>query len=169
MKTLSIMAGLLLLSACATFRGPPGPKLYDNIVLVTMSENVLLVPQSIEKEFIRVMSTRQTEFSQTEVAKQGDLRVVPACGPRTMKVTQDITGVAMSDVTKLSYWIFRPTATKTDEVRVTINTTVEDCETGKRLGIHSESENGTDPASVLSSLASSDISIAYSYQRAPRP
>jgi hypothetical protein len=59
------------LLGCATFRGELGPKLYDNATSLIISDNTLLLPQTTDKDFMRIVLTRLSEFTDTEIKGQG--------------------------------------------------------------------------------------------------
>jgi hypothetical protein len=102
-----------------------------------------------------------------------------SCGELTrmrLKITQDIASIVVSNVNDirtgffLSY-LFRGsvTSTKNDDISISINTSVVDCESGKKLGAVSYQSNGRDPIDLLKQLASWNVLYAYGYQHAPRP
>jgi hypothetical protein len=176
MKSIYLLCLLLLtvISGCSIFRGPPGPKLYDNVLIVINSDNTLLQQQSSDKEFkelqqsgdkdmMRIVRTRLNEFSEDELASHGDLKVVPACGPRTLKIIQDIESISVSSLVEAG----RKSFTKSDDIHVSISTSIEDCESGKKLGKFSHQYNGQDLVAVVKYIASWDVSDAYEYQYGP--
>ena len=165
------------LLGCATISKEPGPKLYDNATFSIISDNTLLVPQTTDsKDFMRIILTRLSEFTDTEIKEQGGLNVVPLCGPRTLKITQDIASIVVSSVNEvfigrfLSYLVKGlVTSTKNDDVSISINTSVVDCESGKKLGAVSyQSARGKNPIDLLKELAALNVYYAYSYQYGPK-
>lgn len=164
-----------VISGCSIFLGPK-PKLYDNAFVVINSDNTLILQQSSDKEFkglqqsgdkemMRIIRTRLNEFTEDELASRGDLKVVPACGPRTLKIIQDIESVSVSSLAEFG----RKSFTKSDDIHVSISTAVEDCESGKKLVKFSYQNKGQDIIKVVKALASWNVSYAYGYQYGPRP
>lgn len=173
MKNKLIICGAIAsLSGCAAMKGPPGPKLYDNVTIAVTSENALVVPSTVDKDFMRILTARMTQFTEQEISSQGDLQIAQACGPRTLKLSQDIASVTLSGqaYTSGSMNPFRAsvTTTKGDDVRIMIDMVVQDCETGKKLYTYSYSHNGLDAAQVLKDHASWNVSYMYSLQHGPR-
>jgi|GEM_PF-3174053 len=162
-----LIAAVIVLSGCAT--GPAGPRLYDNAVIVINSENALLLQQQIDHNFMRIVNIRMNEFAADAIAAYGDLKVVPACGPRTMKIMQDVQSLSITNLVEISPGFWSTKSKKKDNVRALVGTTVTDCETGVRLGKIANSEDGQDPFAVLRKLVRENISDAYDYQNGPRP
>lgn len=182
MKNIYLLCMLLLtvISGCSTFRGPPGPKLYDHAFIVVNSDNTLLQQQSSDKELkelqqsggkdmLRIVRTRLNEFTEDELASQGDLKVVSVCGPRTLKITQDIVSISASSLTDIKVGFMGGSATgkKSDDVFVSISTTIEDCESGIKLVKYSYHNNGRELIAVVKDIASDNVSKAYDYQYGP--
>jgi hypothetical protein len=169
-KIFTVVLIALTLSACSIFRGPPEPKLYDNATLVITSNNVLLTPQTLDNEFMRTVRARLNGYTESELASEGDLKVVQTCGPRTLKIVQDIASVNIGSHTDVSLgFFFRSATTKTSsDISVSITEVVEDCETGRKLFDSSDSRDGDDIVTILSDLAHRSVKNAYEYQRRPR-
>lgn len=170
LKVATGMSFLLSIVSCSIFLGPPGPKLYDNIVLEIYSDNAILIPRTLDKEFMRTVRERLKDATEVEVESQGDLKVVSSCETRTLKVIQDIASVSMASYSETTAGVLRSSATtkRNDDVNITIKTTVIDCESSKKLAIFSYPNSGADPAAVLQKLASWNIAYTYGYQRGPR-
>lgn len=148
------------------------PIIYDNATISIVTDNVLLFPQMSEKEFIKILATRLTDFTTAEIAKQGNLKVTPACGPRTLKVVQEITGITANTVTDIStgfflFQLFRgsATSTKSDNISINTTTTVFDCESGKTLGIQNYQYDGPNPIESLQAIAWYNVWYTYTHQR----
>jgi hypothetical protein len=168
-KIFTVALVVLALSACSIFRGPPGPKLYDNATLVITSNNVLLTPQTLDNEFMRTVRARLNGYTESELASEGDLKLVQTCGPRTLKIVQDIASVNIGSHTHVSLGLFLSATAKTiSDISVSITEVVEDCETGRKLFDSSDSKDGADIATILSDLAHRSVKEAYDYQRRPR-
>jgi hypothetical protein len=169
MLTVALSSSLGLVG-CAAMKGPPGPKLYDNVVFITKTDSVLLLPPTLDKEFVSVVRSRLHDTSKRELTNYGDLKNVDDCAPRTLKITQDITGITVSGETYSAGSIFRPavTTTKKDDVRVSNDVIVQDCVTGKTLESFSYYTNGLDPTDVIRWLSQANVSYVYNHQHGPR-
>ena len=180
MKNIYLLCMLTAVISGCTFLLGPRPKLYDNAFIVIKSDNTLILQQSSDKELkdlqqssdkemMRIVRTRLNEFTEDELASRGDLKVVPTCGPRTLKITQDIESIGASSLTDINSGFTGRSSTekKSDDVFLSTSTTIEDCESGKKLVKFSYQNNGRDLIQVIKYLASLNISYAYSYQYGP--
>jgi len=175
MKRLIVLVAMtILVSGCASFRGEPGPKLYDNATISIVSDNILL-PQTIDKDFTQIVIMRLNEFTKSEIERQGNLEVAPECAPRTLKITQEITSIVVSSISEvhtgfLPFQIFRgsATATKGDDIAISTSTSVYDCESGKKLGAYDYTTNNPNPIDLLKYLAAVNVSFVYRYQHGSR-
>jgi hypothetical protein len=145
---------------------------YYNATLSVVSDNVLLFPQTQDKEFIKILASRLNDVTKAEIENRGSLKVIPACGPRTLKVVQEITGITANTVTDVStgffvFQLFRGSATSTKSDMIYINTTtsVIDCENGKTLGAYSYQGYGQSPIETLQSIAAYNVYYVYDHQR----
>lgn len=169
MKLVIAVMSVVLFAGCAT---RTGPKLYDNAMLVVTTENAMLAQQQPrDSDFMRTLTLRLNEFTEAELAANGDLKSVKACGPRTMQIVQDLESLNIGNVTEVSGGFFRRSATavKNDDVRMSIGTKVIDCATGAQLMKFSYQNNGPDPFEVLKKLARWNVREAYVQQLAPAP
>lgn len=148
------------------------PVNYDNIIISITTENALMFTQGTDKNFLPLLSSRLKDITQTEISKQGNLIIVSTCGPRTLKFTQEITGITMTTVTDvntgfLPFQIIRGSATSTKSDVISVNTTaiISDCETGKILGSYPYQSSGQNPVDALQSLAYYNVYYAYNHQR----
>lgn len=181
MKNLWLLSFLIAaISGCSHFKGSPSPKLYDNAFIVITNENTLVhqssdqelknLQQSDDKEMMRIVRARLTEFTEDELASRGDLKIVSSCQPRTLKITQDIESIIATSLAKVKLgWWFSASGEKSDDIQVSINTSIEDCESGKKLAKFSEDNHGQDLISVLKDIASDNVSNAYKYQHTRSP
>ncbi len=169
MRNKLILCGTVAaLSACSTI-GTYGDKAYDNAVLVVVTENALLIPTTIDKDFIKLIGDRLNKFTALEFERLGRLQLTDKCGPRTLKVTQEVSGLTISGLTQSTAGgFFKPSVTtsKNDEVRATIDLTVQDCETGKKFRTYSYTHSGKDPAQVLKDFAGWNAGYAHRHQNA---
>ena len=172
MKTISllILFSITAISGCAKSRGPMGPKLYDNAFVVIKSNATAVRTQTDDKDILRVTHTRLGEFTSDELVAQGDLKPVQTCGPRTLKITQDIQSLGTESAIIVKHKLFstRTIGEQHDDFRVSINTTIEDCETGKRFETFTYDNHGIDLVEVLKTLASWNVAEAYRFQHGPR-
>ena len=169
-----LLATTMMIFGCASYRGEPGPKLYDNATISIISNNILL-PQIVDKDFTQIVITRLDEFTKSEIQGQGNLELTPECGQRTLKIIQDITSIVIGSVTEvrtgfLPFQIFRgsATATKGEDIAISTIISVYDCESGKRLGTYNYTSNSQNPIDSLKYLAAWNVSFAYRYQYGPR-
>jgi predicted secreted protein len=172
---------ITIFSGCTVFRDlflQPLPKQYDNAFILIKSENALVQQQSSDKEFkglqqtndkdiLRVAHARLNESTEDELASQGDLKVVTACKTRTLKITQDIENINVSSLVQVKRGFWRwstSTGTQSDDIHVSISTTIEDCESGKKLAKFTYENNGQDLIAIIRKLASWNVTKAYEYQ-----
>jgi hypothetical protein len=120
----------------------------------------------IVKEFMPIVPERLKEYTEAEVAVQGGLKVVPTCGPKTLKMTQDIESISVGSKADMSFNIFRSSATasKSDDIRISINTFIIDCESGKKLVTFSYQNKGQDLIVILKELAKWNVQYLYDCQ-----
>ncbi len=167
-KAVFVIATVSLLTVACAAR-PTGHKIYDKVVLVSKTDNILLSPSNISPEFIKIFSARIHDFSETELTSQGDLELVTSCGPRTLKVMQDVASLGVgsqSEASTSGFFVPKATAKASSEITVTITTTITDCETNKILKKFTYSNNGQDPAAVLQTISNWNIYEVYQRQRA---
>jgi hypothetical protein len=150
------------------------PIMYDNTTVSVVTDNVLLFPQMSDKEFMKILSSRLNDATKAEIAKQGRLKVISACGPKTLKIVQEITGITVNTVTDVStgfflFQLFRgsATSTKSDNFSINTTTTVIDCESSKTLGVQNYQYDGQNPIESLQAIAWYNVWYAYTHQRGP--
>ncbi|MFA6498235.1 MAG: hypothetical protein WCV64_02755 [Desulfurivibrionaceae bacterium] len=98
------------------------------------TDGAITVPPDVSKEFIETIRARAITITQDELAKQGDMTPVDACGPKVMKVTQDITAISMSQNLVVSRGFFGAITQDTkQEVNISTSLKLEDCQTGKLI------------------------------------
>lgn len=148
------------------------PILYDNAAISVVTDNVLLFPQTQDRDFIKILSSRLNDATKTEIENRGSLKVISACGPRTLRVVQEITGITANTVTDVStgffvFQLFRGSATSTKSDMIYINTTtsVIDCESGKTMGSYNYQGYGQSPIETLQSIAAYNVYYVYEHQR----
>jgi hypothetical protein len=170
-RTISVSILLLIatISGCSSFRKPPGPKLYDYAFVVIKSDATVVTTQAEENDVLRIAHLRLSEFTSDELSARGDLKAVQMCGPRTLKITEDIQSIGTESAVSVKHKLFwsRSTGEQHEDFRVSINTIVEDCVTGKRLESFTYDNHGIDLVAVLKTLASWNVSEAYRYQHGP--
>jgi hypothetical protein len=168
---------IVILAGCAVLNKfkDPGPVLYDNAIISIVTDNVLLIPKMPDNDFMPILVTRLNEFTKAEIQKQGDLKVISDCRPRTLKIVQDVTGITANTVTDVStgfflFQVFRgsATATKGDEIYINTITTVMDCQSGRTLGTYNCQGWGQNPTEALQSAAWYSVTYAYEHQRGQR-
>jgi len=176
MKKITVLLIIgLILSGCAPMKRlqkATEPIRYDNTVISIVADNVLLFPKMTDKDFIPLLSTRLNDITKTEIAKQGNLKIISACEPRTLKFTQEITGITVNTVTDVNtgFFMFQiirgsATSTKSDVIYINTVTTISDCETGKILGSYPYQSYGQNPVDILQSLAYYNVYYVYDHQR----
>lgn len=148
------------------------PILYDNAIISVVTDNILLFPKMDDKDFIPAISTRLNDITKTELTKQGSLKLISECEPRTLRVAQEITGITVSTVTDVNtgFFLFQllrggATSTKSDMIYINTVTTVSDCETGKVLGSYNYQSSGQNPIDILQSIAGYNVYYVYNHQR----
>lgn len=151
----------LALSACTTTRGP---KLYDNLTLVVKTENTLIVPTSTDREFLKIVSARLQDFTETAVNAEGDLKVTGACGPRTLRIVQDLVSVSLGSQSEYTTGFVSAKTKTQQDLHVSASITIQDCELGKNLWKSVETESGQNPSEILQGLAEKGVSEAYGVQ-----
>mgnify|MGYP003385364679 CR=1 FL=1 len=160
---IAIAVAVATTAGCAS--KPTGPKLYNDVFLVTKADGVITVPVNLSKEFIESIRARAAKIAQTEVAQQGDMNIVESCGPKVMKVVQEITSVSMSENLVSSFGFFGGVTQDTkQETRISTSMRVEDCQSGKLIFAYDFDKKGTNPAEILLSAVNHNISRAYRYQ-----
>jgi hypothetical protein len=174
MKKIMFAAFMLtFLAGCAGFdRLMPIFILYDNITYSIVTDKILVHPPTNDNNIIPVLATRLNDFTKTEIEKQGNLKITSSCGPRTMKIVQDITGYTINSVTNVStgflpFFIIRGQSTATTGDNIIINTTASiiDCESGKILRTYNYSNEGPNPVDVLQDIAWYNVNYAYKHRR----
>jgi hypothetical protein len=173
---IAVLSGCAVVrNTIAVFKRPPGPKLYDNAFIVVKSDNPLLLQKSSDKEFkelkhlvdkdmLRIIHTRLNEFTEDELQSQGDLKVVTECKSRTLRITQDIASISSGSATNVK----DGQRLLSDNILVLISTTIDDCESGKRLIKFTNEGDGRDIIAIVKNIASDSVSRAYEYQHGPR-
>lgn len=163
MKRVYLAALMALIAGCSTFRGPPGPKMYDSITVVHTTDKTLLAP-GIDQEFMRVFRARMTDYTEREIAAKGDLKLVNQCGPRTLQVSVDFIGINID--TKISKSLFRPLGSgmQSDNTRVTFNTVIRDCTSKRILSDDTNTTDDEDTFKVLKEIAHWSIRDTYKFQ-----
>ena len=167
----SAIVFLLCLSACSVFRGPPGPKIYDNATVVVVSDKLISRPPITESELLKNIRLRYADFTEAALQSEGDLKVVSKCGPRTLKITQDLETITFGRAVEVSSTGFfqRDAKSKSnDDVFLSINTIVEDCETGERLGSRVYNAKGPDLVPAMREVTNDSVSVAYKFQQQRR-
>ena len=155
-------------------KGPP-IILYDHAIVSVTADNVLSFPntQASDKDFLKSVSTRLAELTKTEIASVGKMGEVAECGPKTMKIIQEITGVKIDTVTYhqgkfFVAQIFTPgsgTSTKNDIFYIDTITKLVDCETGKTLDTYNHHDDGPNILDVLKNVALSSVYFACDHQK----
>jgi len=170
MKKIVVVCLLVLMAGCALQRASL-PIMYDNAVVSVITDNVLLFPQTQDKEFTKILAARLSDLTKAEIEKRGSLKIKPACGPRTLSVIQEITGITASTVTDVStgffvFQLFRgsATSTKSDMIYITTTTSVFDCLNGL-LGSYPYQGYGQYPIETLQSIAANSVYYVYEHQR----
>jgi endo-alpha-1,4-polygalactosaminidase (GH114 family) len=136
--------------------------------LEVKSDGVITVPPDLSKEFVENIRSRADTVSKEEVSKQGDMKIIDACAPRTMRVLQKITSISLSQNLTASQSFFgRVTQDTKQEVSISTALRIEDCDTGKLVYSYDYVANGTNPAQILQRLVNYNIYLAYyaRYQR----
>lgn len=172
MKKIILVAVILIfIIGCARLNSLR-PILYDNITYSIVTDNILLHTPANDKNIIPVLATRLNDFTKVEITNQGNLKIIPSCGPRTIKIVQEITGYTINSVTNVStgfvpFFIFRGHATTTTGDNIIINTTASiiDCESEKILGTYNYYNEGPNPVDVLQAIAWYNVTCVYTHQR----
>jgi hypothetical protein len=173
MKKLILVIVCLLMAGCGPIiqiKRAVLPIMYDNATISIVTENALLFPKMENKDFMPLFATRLKEYTKTEIAKQGNLQIISACKPRTLKVTQEITGVTVNSSTDVStgFFLFQlirgsANSTKKDMININTTTTVADCESGKILGVYDYQSNGDNPVNILQYIAFYNVYYIYAH------
>jgi hypothetical protein len=118
---------------------------------VIKSDATVVTTQAEENDVLRMAHLRLNEFTSDELAARGDLKAVQMCGPRTLKITEDIQSIGTESAVSVKHKLFwsRSTGEQHEDFRVSINTIVEDCVTGKRLESFTYDNHGIDLVAVL--------------------
>jgi hypothetical protein len=156
----------LALAGCAS--KPTGPKLFDSANLVVKADGAITVPPDLSKDFVETIRSRTVLIAKSELAKQGDMTQADSCGPRVMKVVQDISAISMSQNLSASRGLFGGVTQDTkQEVNISTSLRLEDCQTGKLLYSYDYAVTGNNPAQILQTLVEYNIYLAYrsQYQR----
>jgi hypothetical protein len=89
-----------------------------------------------------------------------------------LKVTQDITGITISGE---AYAVggmnpFRPnvTTTKKDDIRISTELAIEDCDTGKKIASYSYYTHSKEPTEVLQWLSEANVGYVHQHEHGPR-
>ena len=165
-----LLVALVGLIGCASLQRARLPIMYDNAVVSVITDNVLLFPQTQDKEFIKILASRLNDVTKAEIENRGSLKVTPACGPRTLKVVQEITGITVTantvtNVEARSFVRSSATSTKSDMIYINTTTSVIDCENGKTLGAYSYQGYGQSPIETLQGIAADNVDHVYEHQR----
>lgn len=157
---------IMSLMGCAT--APSGPKLFSRAKLIVKADGAITVPPDLPKEFVETIRARAMVISLEEMAKQGDMTITEECTSGTMKVSQDITAISMSQNQSSSRGFFGGLTTDTkQQVSISTSLRLEDCRSGKLIYSYDYVENGVNPAKILQTLVSYNIYLAY-YNQYPR-
>jgi len=148
------------------------PVKYDNVMISVTADNVLFFPPMQDKEFMKIVTSRLTDSTKSEVASQGNYKLVSSCGPRTIKLTQEITGLTANTVTNVrtGFFLFQifsgsATSTKGDIIYIDTDTKVIDCESGNTLNTYKYQNYGINPLEIIQGIAFYNVWYAYSHQR----
>jgi hypothetical protein len=169
-----VIIGLIIIGCAPIHRlqNSSKPVMYDNVIISIATDNLLLFPQTTDKDFIPLLSSHLNDATKNEILRQGNLKVTSSCAPRTLKANQEITGMTVNTVTDVNtgFFIFqllRGKATSTQSNIIYINTTMTilDCETGKILGSYPYQFSGQNPIDILQDIASYNVYNIYDNQR----
>ena len=167
-----IFATMALLSGCMTMTTTKGMKLYDNVVIEIITDNALLSPQNIDKDFIDKFHNRMIDLSESVIAKKGNFNIVSQCGPRTTKIILDVTNISIGNYVRSSigFWPGSSVAVEKNNFKINASSTLVDCVTGRKFGKDSYNEDGDDIMNVMKQIASNAMGDAYDFQfeRIPR-
>lgn len=154
------------LCGCAAVNRPPPVRLYDSAVLSVRSDGVITVPTDLSKEFIETIRARAAAMSLSELSTQSDLNSVGQCGPRTMRVRQEITAIAISQnvTASRSFISGNVSSDAKQDISITTSLRIEDCSDGRLVHSYDYTSNGTNPAQILSTLVSYNIYLADYYK-----
>jgi hypothetical protein len=145
--------------------------MYDNVIISVVTDNVLLFPKITDKDFIPLLATHLKNETKREIIKQGSLKIISKCEPRTLKITQEITGVTVNTVTDVNtgFFVFQllrgsVTSTKSDMICIDSIITISDCESGKILGTYNYQSSNQNPIDILKNIAFYDVYYVYYHQ-----
>lgn len=149
------------------------PILYDKATISTVADNVLLYPPSPDsKELTRVISLRLNEEAETAIAARGNMKIVPVCGPRTLRVVQKVTSITGNTITDTvtGFFVFQllrgsATSTKNDMLYINTATSIADCESGEVFGTYPYQGYGQNPIETLQNIATYNVYYIYEHQR----
>jgi hypothetical protein len=174
-KSTIIISIILIIMGCGPInrmQKAMEPIKYDNVIVSVVADNVLFFPPMQDKEFMQILTSRLSDSTISEITRQGNLKVVKSCEPRTLKVIQEVTGVSANTVTDVStgfflFQLFRgsATSTKSDYIYIDTTTSVMDCESSKVLGVYPYQNYGQNPIEILRGLALYNVWYVYSHQR----
>lgn len=144
------------------------PKLYDNVVIVVKTEKTVtnLSDKGDVKEVISLVQARLAEYTEDALFSQGDMKVIRQCQPRAMRIIQDVESISANSSWNVGKRGWSAWANKNTDIKVSISTTIEDCETGNRIQKFTYENNGSELLDVIRTLASWNVDVAYENQRA---
>ena len=177
MKTTMVLCALFLLVSCGPLnrlQRASLPIAYDNVTVSIVTDNVLSFPQTPDKEFVKIIASHLDGATKAEITKQGSLKTISACEPRTLKAVQEITGITANTITDVStgflpFQLFRgsATSTKSDAIYINTTTTVVDCENNRTLGAYNYQGYGYSQytTEILQEIALYNVYYIYTHQR----
>lgn len=164
---LVMVASIAFISGCHKAPIAAKPKLYDNAVVVVKTDKAIvnLSGENDTKAMMNLVQTRLAEYTVDELIAQGDMKAILQCQPRTLRIIQDVESVSSASSWSVSRGWNRGSFSKNADVKVSISTTIEDCESGNRFQKFTYENNEPDLLSVIRTLASWNVGVAYRYQR----
>lgn len=92
------------------------------------------------------------------------MRPASECGPRTMRIVQDIASINLGGQSDYRPGFITGTKKTNQDIEIATLIRIEDCETGKILYRGDETERGNTPYEVIRSLVESAVSSAYEFE-----